>query len=459
VPLRGYQQIATDAGMEALQGKKNGILVLPTGSGKSHVIADMAQRIDGRMIVLQPSKEILEQNYAKLRAAGEMGIGIYSASCNRKYTGRITFATIGSVIHRKDLFADCACIVVDECHLVNSKGGRYEDFITSLGVPTIGLTATPYRLRHYNHHATGEHVAESRILTRTRPRIFNRIAHITQVKELLDAGYLSPCRYQQDQDYHEPAVQTNSTGQGYDDQALAEYNKRLRLTEKIAEEVRQSTARHVLVFCQFRAESERVLSALHAANIDAAIVDGETPKAQRESVLSGFKLGRLKTVVNVGVLTVGFDFPALDCIVLGRPTKSVALYYQMIGRGVRPAPGKEHCRVVDLCDNTRRFGRIETFHLYDQTPGRGLWRLRSGAGPLTGVDIDTKTNVESVPLQPKIDEVADIEITFGKHEGQTCKDVPLGYLKWACEKFDTGKWRSIFQAEIERRRAVGVLTE
>ncbi|MFH0981847.1 MAG: helicase-related protein [Planctomycetota bacterium] len=347
-------------------------------------------------------------------------------------------------------------ILVHNCHLVNSKGGMYEHFIGHLGVPALGLTATPYRLRHYNHHETGEHVAESRILTRTRPRVFDRIAHVTQVAELLAGGWLAPCSYERDADYREGEVAVNSTGQGYDERALASYNEKLGITHKIAAAVRAAPARHVLVFCQFRAESERVLSLLKSFDVDAAIVDAETPKRIREAVLSGFRLGRIRAVVNVGVLTVGFDFPELDAIVLGRPTKSVALYYQMIGRGIRPAAGKESCLVIDLCDNVRRFGRIETFELIDQKPGRGLWRLRSDAGPLTGVDITTKVNVESVPLPPEAQANAELEITFGKHKGIKLGEVPLGYLRWAAENFGSGAWRTAFRVEIERRQKLGL---
>ncbi len=189
--LRDYQQAAADAA----QTKKNGLLVLPTGSGKSLVIAAIARASPGRTIVLQPTKEILEQNHGKMVAFGETDLGIYSASCRRKDLGRITFATIGSVVRKPELFSDFSRVIVDECHLVNSKGGMYESFIKSLGLPVTGLTATPYRLRHYNDtYNTGRLIAQSRIITRTRPRIFSSVDHITQVETLFDRGHLCPLR-------------------------------------------------------------------------------------------------------------------------------------------------------------------------------------------------------------------------------------------------------------------------
>ena len=457
--LRPYQQSALAAGLAAVRSGHNGILVLPTGSGKSHVITALAGELGGRMVILQPTKEILEQNLAKLRATGMEGIGVYSASCNSKAVGRITLATIGSVVRHKGLFAGCGCVIVDECHLVSSKVGQYQEFIRTLGVPTLGLTATPYRLRHYMHRLTGEPIAESVMLTRTRPRIFDRILHITQVGELLPDGYLSPCIYERDGEYHEDQVQTNSTGQGYDDAALLAYNEQLHVTDKIAEAVRRTDARHVLVFCQFRRESERVCELLRQMGIASATVDGETPRRDRESILGGFQAGRVRAVCNVRVAGIGFDFPALDCVVLGAPGKSVAAYYQRIGRGIRPAEGKEACRVIDLCDNVRRFGCVETFEIHDEKPGRGLWQLRSEAGPLTGVDITTKTRVgwgaRPAAVTPEAVANAEIEVTF-RRQTVKVRDLPAWYLGWAAAKFGKGRKAELFRGEIERRRALGV---
>lgn len=399
--LRQYQEDAVAAGMRSLEEGRNGLLVLPTGSGKSLAIASLAKRRGGRAIVLQPTREILEQNQAKMIAFGHRDIGVYSASLNTKRVGAITLATIGSVIRKKSLFREFDIILVDEAHLVNSKGGMYEKFINDLGHPTVGFTATPYRMRSYNDQHTGERVAVSTILTRTRPRIFSRIAHITQTGQLFDAGYLSPMEYECDNDYRADGIASNSTGQGFDDRALATYNQRMHVVDRIVERVRLSRGtRAILIFTQFRHESQEVVKKLAACGENVAEVSAETPKRDREQLVKAFKSGGLTCVVNVGVLTTGFDFPELDCIVLGRPTKSVALYYQMVGRGVRPAPGKDACRVVDLCDNVRRFGKIETFRIYDVN-GNQMWRLRSNVGDLTGVDATTGRLLEKVKMKKR----------------------------------------------------------
>lgn len=147
--LRDYQQKASDAAVSFFNNKAkktNAIMVLPTGSGKSLIIADIAARLDGHTLVFQPSKEILEQNFKKLCSYGILDCSIYSASFGRKEISRITFATIGSVINHPDLFSHFQSIIIDECHLVNPKEGMYKKFLELLKCKVLGLTATPYRL-------------------------------------------------------------------------------------------------------------------------------------------------------------------------------------------------------------------------------------------------------------------------------------------------------------------------
>jgi DNA repair protein RadD len=391
--LRDYQVAAVEAAVGCVEKKHNGILTLPTGSGKSLVIAQIAKEIGGRILVLQPSKEILEQNYEKMEGFGFWNLGVYSASMGRKDRGQITFATIGSIIRKKHLFKEFQLTIIDECHKVNAKNGMYKNFIEHLEIQALGLTATPYRMKSYRDMHSGEIAAESRFLTRTRPRIFNKVVHVTQLKDLFDQGYLCELDYDIDMDYHAKDIKGNSTGQGYDEFSLKRYNKTMSIPAKIADAVHKTDRSHYLAFTQFRSETKEVLEYLRQYSISCAEVSADTKKDDRERIIRQFRAGRIQCVVNVGVLTTGFDFPELDCIILGRPTRSVALYYQMCGRGIRPYPDKRSCLLVDLCDNVNRFGRIETFEIYDST-GKGMWRLKSDAGNLTGVDIITGTDKE-----------------------------------------------------------------
>lgn len=139
----------------------------------------------------------------------------------------------------------------------------------------------------------------------------------------------------------------------------------------------------MLVFTQFIEESEDLIR--HFPNI-SAMVTGETPKKERERILSDFKAGKLKVVANVGTLTTGFDYPELDTIVVARPTRSLSLWYQIVGRAIRPHPSKEASWVVDLCGTYRLFGKVEDLEMVDTSPDhRGLWQIRSNGKPLTNV--------------------------------------------------------------------------
>lgn len=455
--LRPYQKQASEAGCDLATSKKqkNGLIVLPTATGKSLVVADIINETRKKTIVLQPTKEILEQNESKIRMTGLTDIGIFSASMGQKIKGQVTIATIGTIIKHKEAFQDCELLIVDEAHTVDSKGGQYEDFISSLDIPTIGLTATPFRMKYYmNSFGNGEPVVESRFLTRTRPRIFDTIAHITQVPDMFEQGYLCPIEYDYKNDYDSKKIKSNSTGQGYDDEALEQYNIQQEIVKKIIEEVRKSDAGHILIFTHFKSESKSVIEGLSKYNIQCEEVSGDTKREDRERILSQFKSGIIRCVVNVGVLTVGFDFPELDHIIIGRPTKSLMLIYQICGRGLRPAIGKKHCKLTDLCDNIKRFGEINSFVIEDIN-GNGLWRLKSNIGYLTGVNLLTGKDLEArnTTTKKEKDQVktGDIVIPFGKYKDNKLKEIDDDYLKWASNNFDSGKWKTIFNNELKRR--------
>ena len=380
--LRDYQQQASNAAVHAFKSKsgKNGLLILPTGSGKSLIIADIASRLDGSLLVLQPSKEILEQNYAKLCSYGVMDVGIFSASAGRKDINRITFAMIGSVMNKMEQFAHFKYVLIDECHLVNSKGGMYEKFINAEERVVIGLTATPYRLTN-NIDGT----SQLKFLTRTRPRIFEKVLYYCQVRDLLAKGYLAKLRYFDLTNIDMTRVRSNSTGAGYNDQSLIQEYERSGFYQQLISTVKRLLRpksgiprKGILVFTQFRSEAEKLVSEIPLS----AIVTGDTPKNERETILKAFKKGLIQVVANVGVLTTGFDYPELDTVVMARPTKSLALYYQIVGRAIRPSEGKDGW-FVDLCGNYRKFGKVDD--LLISNLGREKWCVTSNGKQLTNV--------------------------------------------------------------------------
>lgn len=385
--LRDYQRKSSDAAVRFFQdvkSKKNAIIVLPTGSGKSLVIADIAARLEGYTLIFQPSKEILEQNYKKLCSYGILDCSIYSASMNRKDVSRITFATIGSVKSHPELFQHFRNIIIDECHLVNPKNGMYKEFLSMLKCKVLGLTATPYRLT-----SSRDFGAMLKFITRTRPCVFSEVIYQVQISMLLDMGFLAKVDY-----YRLPPVgwdtsrlHPNTTGRDYTDDSVQKEYKRVNLYDWLVQIVNRLLhntktgirRKGILVFTRFLKEAERLSYSIPGT----AIVSGDTPKGERERILQAFKSGEIPVVANVGVLTVGFDYPELDTIVMARPTMSLALYYQIVGRCIRPHPSKKSAWFVDLCGNVDRFGKVEDLKLVDG--GNGKWAVFSNQKQLTNV--------------------------------------------------------------------------
>lgn len=382
--LRYYQKEASDAAVKLFNGKtdKNGLIIIPTGGGKSLILADIASRLEGSLLVFQPSKEILQQNFAKLQSYRIIDCGCYSASVGRKDINRITFATIGSVMNNMRDFDCFKNIIVDEAHYVNSKAGQYKKFIEAKNRQVVGLTATPYRL---DKCAGGSML---KFLTRTRPRIFSKVIYCCQIGELLSKGFLANLSYYDITSIDLRRVRSNSTGADYDEKSLIAEYERSGFYDKLSNTVVKVMhpksgipRKGILVFTAFRKESESLVSKLQSLGIKAAIVTCDTPKREREDILQRFKKGEIKVVSNCGTLTTGFDYPELDTVILARPTKSLALFYQMVGRAIRPSEGKIGW-VVDMAGNYSRFGNVADLYIA-RPPGTTRWDVYSRGRQLT----------------------------------------------------------------------------
>ena len=384
--LRDYQQQASDAAIRFFKdtkSKKNAIMVLPTGSGKSLIIADIAARLNGYVLVFQPSREILEQNFKKLCSYGVMDCSVYSASLNSKDVSRITFATIGSVINHPELFTHFNYVIIDECHLVNPKEGMYKEFLTMLKCKILGLTATPYRLS-----SSRDFGSMLKFITRTRPCVFSDVIYHVQISTLLDMGYLAKLNYYQMNPvgWNELNLKVNTTGTDYTDKSVVREYERIDFYGFLVSIVRRlmhpksgGKRKGILVFTRFLKEAQRLTQSVPGT----AIVSGNTPKKEREEILEAFKSGRIPVVANVGVLTTGFDYPELDTVVIARPTMSLALYYQIVGRAIRPHPNKKAGWIVDLAGNLKRFGEVKDLRLVNG--GNGKWAVWSKGRQLTNV--------------------------------------------------------------------------
>ena len=370
--LRPYQQAAIDELYAWFRERKhdtdsehNPLVVAPTGSGKSLLIAqiilDAQTRFAGtRVLVLTHVKELIEQNHAKLMAIfPECDAGIYSASIGHRHTqNRVIFAGIQSVADKAALLGEFQIVLIDEAHLLPHAGfGQYRRFLNDLRqvnggkLRVVGFTATPYRL-------------DSGFLHEGEGRIFTDIAANIEILPLIEAGYLALLTAKRTSF----TVDTDTVKKRGGEFVIGEAGTAMMAdgnTGKAIEDAayRASERQHWIVFACTIEHAAEICHELNKHGIDNHLVTGQTPKKTREAMLQEFREGSVRALVNVGVLTTGVDLPLIDCIVLLRPTASTGLYLQMLGRGMRPHDDKEDCLVLDYAGNIERHGCVDDPHI------------------------------------------------------------------------------------------------
>lgn len=372
----------------------NSIVCLPTGSGKSLVIANFAHKLQRPVLILQPSKELLEQNIGKLRAVDPtINIGVFSASMNEKTVDDITFGTIQSVYKHPELFRQFGVAIVDEGDLVPLKklSGMYRKFFRQAGIHKVfGMTATPFRQdtfykeppegwnawkqRRWRDYATLEVVTTTKMLTRYKEKFWERMLVVVNTQELMDEGYLSPLLYAHRTVIEHEDIPLNGSRSDFDWEGFDEVAKK-KMTEVIRViDFAIKNHKSVIVFCATITQAEDLALSFP----ESKVVTSKTSKKARNQIVEDLRSGTLKCVFNVSVLTVGFDHPSLDCIVLARPTRSLRLHCQILGRGTRNADGKTHCQVYDLVGNVKNLGKLEEIKVERVD---GAWNVTSDAHP------------------------------------------------------------------------------
>lgn len=355
--LRDYQTNAVQSTWDYIQRTERGnpCVVLPTGAGKSLVLAklahDAATLWQGRVILLAHVKELLQQNCEKLQAlAPGLDIGVYSAGLGKRDRNcQVLVAGIQSVYNRAHEFDPFDLIIVDEAHLLPPDGeGMYRQFLHAARMMRphcrlIGLTATPYRM------ATGWLCGPENLLT--------EVCYEVGIKELILQGYLSKLTSKE-------AMACDTSGLHVRGGEFIDAEAEKLMLDVVGPACRElitkaEQRRSVLVFCQSVAHAVQVTQLLQGSLSRVELVTGDTPSDKRAEYLRDFKSGLIKYLVNVNVLTTGFDAPNVDCVALLRPTLSPGLYYQMVGRGFRIADGKENCLVLDFAGNVKRFGPVD----------------------------------------------------------------------------------------------------
>lgn len=370
--LRNYQLDAIDSIFEYFEVcDGNPLIVMPTGSGKSHVIAGFMSRVlecyaGERMIMLTHVKELIEQNVEKIYQHIPLApLGIYSAGLNSKKTDQITAASIQSIYRNAFKMDPVSLILVDECHLIPRRGnGRYRQFIADMrkanpSVKVIGFTASPFRL-------------DSGLLTDGDDALFTDIAYSADINQLIDQNYLTRLVTKAGTAEADLSGVHKLAGEFKSNELEAAMESGDLVSEAVAEIVQLCASRKSwLLFGAGVKHAQHIADELLKNGIVSACVHGETPAAERDHLLTQFKLGNIQAISNANLLTTGFDAPNIDALIMLRPTASAGLYLQMVGRALRTHPGKENALVLDYAGNVKRFGPIDTIDVTSGKSGDG----------------------------------------------------------------------------------------
>lgn len=392
--LRPYQQRALDASLDWMGKSVDPFIIdAATGAGKSHIIAAAAHAIHGktgkRVLCLAPSAELVTQNRAKYNATGNPS-SLFSASAGGKDLRHpVVFGSPLTVKNRISRFCQTgsngyALVVIDEAHgITPTVQGIIEQMRgANPNLRVMGLTATPYRLGSgyiFRQWPDGRNNSDDTC----RDPYFVKCVDVIGAHELIDQGFLTKpvIGHINAEGYDVSGLALNSRGQFDADAVDKAYHGQGRKTAGIvADVIAQSRDRMgVMFFAATIQHAQEIMASLPPEL--SALVTGETKKTMRDHILARFKAGAngeanaLKYLVNVSVLTTGFDAPHVDVIAIMRKTESVGLLQQIIGRGLRMHPGKADCLVLDYTEN------VET-----HCPDGDLFRptIRAGKAPADG---------------------------------------------------------------------------
>lgn len=371
--LRYYQEKAIAAVWDHVRTRQdNPVVVIPTGGGKTPVIAKLCQDVvgwSGRVACVTHVKELIKQNFDHLSGLiPDSHIGVYSAGLESRDTDRpITVAGIQSIYNRAEEFGKLDVVIVDEAHRIPEDGeGMYRTFLQGIKAVNpravlIGLTATPYRMG-------------SGMLCKSES-LLNKVVYEIGVRELIVKGFLSPLKSKATAERTDLSKVTVRGGEYVPRELQAammedEYKVANACLEIVT---KTEDRRSVLVFCTGVDHAKTVakyLQEIEANNAYSAsggsqeatkvrMIFGDTDSYERAQTIADFRSGRVKYLVNVDVLTTGFDAPGVDCVAILRPTLSPGLFYQMVGRGFRIADGKKDCLILDFGNNLFVHGPVD----------------------------------------------------------------------------------------------------
>lgn len=359
--LRPYQQDAVDAVIAWIRKSTEPCCVeAPTGAGKSWIIAAIAYWIHKqskkRVLVIAPSGELVEQDYEKYLATGEPA-SMFSASVGRKELRHpVVFGSPLSVANSLNMFTNYAAVLIDESHNLTPTLFKIIDHLRTKNpkLRVIGLSATPYRMNsgyiYANHYQRGV-ISDDE----TREPFFGMCVYDIAAQTLLDEGFLTRPVFDLDhENYDTSGLVMKKTGQWDQSTVDKAFVGQGRRTANIVADIVNKSANRmgVMIFAATVKHAQEIVESL-PDNI-TRIVTGETPKSDREKIIAAFKARRIKYLVNVSVLTTGFDASHVDVVAILRATESAGLLTQIIGRGLRIDNDKKDCLILDYAGNIER---------------------------------------------------------------------------------------------------------
>lgn len=399
--LRYYQREAIDSFFEYARNNfgKNPLIVVPTAGGKALISATITKRIydhpGTRILNITHTKDIIEQNYNELFEYMNNTIidaGIYSAGLKRQDThNRIIFAGIQSVHNKAMHLGFFDLIILDEAHLCNHKDeGMYRKFFKKMreinpNIMILGLTATPFRLK-------------GGLLTEGKSSLFDDICYDIPMPELMDANhpknkdkkqYLCPLiTPKKSMKAHVDLSNVHvNAGEYIKSEMTAAFQKDdlvLRAVKETIAYVHSYNRKKCLVFCASIEHAETVYETFKSLNQACGIVHSKRMEMENEVDKRKFHNGEIQYLVNVSVLTTGYNVKDIDCIVMMRSTKSAGLWIQVIGRGIRLHPSKENCLVLDFGKNIEEHGPIDKIRVKPKREGGGFDSAPMKTCPGTG---------------------------------------------------------------------------
>ena len=398
--LRDYQEVACDFIDKKLASySRPFIYVLPTGSGKSLVVSELAKR-HGKVLVVTLSAELCQQDYTECVEYG-VKASVYSASMNKKEVGAITIATIGSAYKQPWLFANADVVVIDEVQSVNPAdiSSMFMRLLIEINkvkkqdgkrIKIVGLTATAYRnvqrVRNMGrYYETTTMIQPLNRIPCGRGFLWSSITEGLTTKEALERGYLTPVEY-----YCDPTpgkLVVNTTGAEFTEESLDAWGNgalvRGASVMKGAEE--RWNIRSGIVAVPFISHAEALKRLCDAAGMSTVVVSSKTPQKEREKAIKAFKNGEIRWLIQVSVALVGFNSPITDTLVWMRPTLSLNLWQQSVGRIMRLSEGKPVARVLDLVGTLETFGKVEDVHVGKEEGCKTI--IEGSKGKLSGIPL------------------------------------------------------------------------